>query len=52
MRILFVVALVLLILIGPALVLVSAYLRRRHATQRRRGFDVHPSRDEDHRRWS
>ena len=40
MKILFVVALVLLILIGPALVLVSAYLRRRQSTQRRRGFDV------------
>jgi len=40
MKILFVVALTLLILIGPALVLVSAFLRRRQATQRRHGFNV------------
>jgi hypothetical protein len=40
MKILFVVALTLLILIGPALVLVSAFLRRHQAVQRRRGFDV------------
>ena len=42
MKLLFVVATVLLICIGPGLVLVAALIRNRQAAAHRRGFDVEP----------
>jgi hypothetical protein len=47
MSILFVVAFTLLVLIGPALVLLAACVRHRQAAARRRGFDVHPPDDRE-----
>ena len=52
MKLLLIVAIVLLICIGPTLVLVAAMIRNRQAAARRRGFDVDtPDRFDPGDRW-